>query len=347
MKPTDTRRVFIMRPSRRVMDSRWQYAEMRAGRVRQGWGRRGLALLRNGEPASRDKWAQTVHDWLGKTTHGAGLRFDRFLAMLEMRPGDIVLVPHVPVRGRCYMGVVSGRYRFELPVERPGGLNKNDFGHIIPVDPKSVREVSFAESGPVWRLHNVEPFKGRYQHAVIEVEDEQLRGRLLTLSGKKRASKAVLTRVDPPVPTERKSRDVGRNGAQGSAYAGREAVEIGLKGEKKVVEHERIVLKEAGRPTLAARVRHISTELRGGGKGYDVLSFDPLTGEKRHIEVKTTKDGQRKDFFITANELRFARKNPKTWRLYRVFDVDGDPRFHVLTELDEDRLEPTEYRYRG
>ncbi len=92
MKLAEKRRVFIIRPSDYVQVRKWQYDELRAGRVREGWGKSGLSLVQHGQLASEDEWAEKLYDWLkgdGKTTlRAAKMRFHKFCLMLEMRPGD-------------------------------------------------------------------------------------------------------------------------------------------------------------------------------------------------------------------------------------------------------------------
>ena len=52
------------------------------------------------------------------------------------------------------------------------------------------------------------------------------------------------------------------------------------------MEHEKEYLKQNGRADLAAKVDAVCWTI-GVGLGYDIKSFDPLTGEEIHIEVKT------------------------------------------------------------
>jgi hypothetical protein len=104
---------------------------------------------------------------------------------------------------------------------------------------------------------------------------------------------------------------------------------------------------ENGRPDLAERVRHISA-IEGDGAGYDIESFTP-EGEIKYIEVKTTRGPARTNFFISANEVEFARQHRKNYHFYRVYDYEDSSnvgRFYVGTgELKEMfELTPTQYR---
>lgn len=95
---------------------------------------------------------------------------------------------------------------------------------------------------------------------------------------------------------------------------------LGLLGEFLVVESERAHLISNGLPQLAGLVKHVSVEI-GDGLGYDILSYD-LQGNKKMIEVKTTRSNEARPFFITRNELNQSRNNPDNFYLYRIFDFD-------------------------
>jgi hypothetical protein len=123
--------------------------------------------------------------------------------------------------------------------------------------------------------------------------------------------------------------------------------ELGQKGELLVVDHEKEFLMENGRPDLAERVRHVSA-IEGDGAGYDIESFT-LEGEIKYIEVKTTRGSAGTAFFISANEVEFARQHRDKYHLYRAYDYEDSSnvgRFYIGTgELKEMfELTPTQYR---
>jgi len=112
---------WMMRTDR--TNARWLWAELQAGRLRQGWGyqpSQELTLLRDrrqrGEPMSRDDdWAWPNRRMLADEPDG-------------MQAGDLVLLPHLPREWRWSVARISGPYRFEVdPV-------KKDFGHILPAE---------------------------------------------------------------------------------------------------------------------------------------------------------------------------------------------------------------------
>jgi hypothetical protein len=119
---------------------------------------------------------------------------------------------------------------------------------------------------------------------------------------------------------------------------------LGLAGEDFALRFERWRLLQAGAGQLADMVEHVSVT-RGDGLGYDILSFEP-SGRERFIEVKTTSFGQKTPFFISANEVRFARQKADQFRLYRLFDFRAAPRlFELDGEIEKHcALDPSTYR---
>ena len=119
---------------------------------------------------------------------------------------------------------------------------------------------------------------------------------------------------------------------------------LGLAGELFAVDFERWRLAKSGADQLADKVRHVSRD-EGDGLGYDVLSFEP-DGSERFIEVKTTSFGERTPFFVSANEVQFARTHTQRFRLYRLFDFRVSPRLFELAGSFEQhcQLDPTTFR---
>lgn len=119
---------------------------------------------------------------------------------------------------------------------------------------------------------------------------------------------------------------------------------LGLAGEDFALRFERWRLLQVGAGQLADKVEHVSVT-RGDGLGYDILSFEP-SGRERFIEVKTTSFGQKTPFFVSANEVRFARQKADQFRLYRLFDFRAAPRlFELDGEIEKHcALDPSTYR---
>ena len=123
--------------------------------------------------------------------------------------------------------------------------------------------------------------------------------------------------------------------------------ELGLLGELYIIGYEKNQLKKQGRIDLAEKVRHISL-LEGDGAGYDILSYT-LSGVEKYIEVKTTSGPQRTSFYMSANELAFAKFYSENYYLYRVFQYNLDTEtgeVEIFKGLQEQLFDitPTQYR---
>jgi len=93
---------------------------------------------------------------------------------------------------------------------------------------------------------------------------------------------------------------------------------LGDRGEKIVMDIEKMRLINAGKENLAKRIERVS--LKSDAYGYDILSFNE-DGTKRYIEVKATraKVGTA-NFFLTANELKIANELDNYF-IYMVYDI--------------------------
>ena len=95
---------------------------------------------------------------------------------------------------------------------------------------------------------------------------------------------------------------------------------IGDLGEIWVLKREIEYLNKNGKSKLAKKVKHVSKN-EGDGLGYDILSFD-LKGNKKFIEVKTTKGNLKTTFFVTKNELEKSKLEKDNYFLYRVYNFN-------------------------
>lgn len=97
---------------------------------------------------------------------------------------------------------------------------------------------------------------------------------------------------------------------------------IGDLGEIWVLKHEKDFLIKNGKAKLAEKVTH-SAKNKGDGLGYDILSYN-LNGEKKYIEVKTTKGRKNTSFFISRNELERSKIEKGNYYLYRVYEYNEE-----------------------
>lgn len=122
---------------------------------------------------------------------------------------------------------------------------------------------------------------------------------------------------------------------------------LGLAGERLVVEHEKQLLIGAGKPELAQKVEHVSLT-RGDGFGYDILSFTP-SGDRLLIEVKTTTGNRDSPFYISPNELNCSHYNASCYKLVRIYDFNIQNGNGEAYELKGDlnkllTLKPTQFQ---
>ena len=119
---------------------------------------------------------------------------------------------------------------------------------------------------------------------------------------------------------------------------------LGKTGEAYILQFERMQLKLAHRPDLARKVRWVSEE-DGDGAGYDIQSFD-AAGNRRLLEVKTTRGHKTTPFYLSENERSFSVEQPNEFRLVRLYDFNRAPRAFELTPPLEESvlLRPINYR---
>ena len=115
----------------------WLYDELKCGRLRQGWGRDGLSLRTpDGEAVEKGAWEEAYRSLPG-WGEPSPRRFAILQWMLEMEEGSIVVVPKMPTPHEFTIARVNGSYTFSMDEER------GDFGHIVPVDPTTVRTFAY------------------------------------------------------------------------------------------------------------------------------------------------------------------------------------------------------------
>jgi hypothetical protein len=133
-------------------------------------------------------------------------------------------------------------------------------------------------------------------------------------------NKSQLIKSNPPEIENGKLRRKRNFQGRNIDFAENEAKnkKVGIGGEETVIKYEVNYLLSNGKPDLAEKVIHISKVI-GDGTGYDILSYD-LDGNKKYIEVKTTRGGQATPFYISASEYEFAELNSKNYFLYRLYN---------------------------
>lgn len=214
------------------------------------------------------------------------------------------------------------------------------------------------------RMDGYAPY-GNYQKLLLDRVGEHLRHdqELYNLLDEEAAGQPDVPSVSSPVedvvepPPEDRSRslqndptDSLQRGPSRINYVKRERRnrKLGTAGEEFVLDLEKRRLESEGKSGLADEIEWTSEE-RGDGLGYDILSFDS-NGEVRYIEVKTTKQGKSLPFYLTATELRFSEEADERFYVYRLYNFsDGsNPRLYVLNGPvgETCELAPDSYRAR-
>lgn len=121
-------------------DNEWLRDELAKGRLRQGWGAPGLALATaDGQLADKTAWERAYREGTG-WGDPSPRRFAILCRMLELAPGDVVVMPKMPAWNQFTIARAAGRYRFNV------AEGQDDFGHIIPVNPRTVRTFAYDAS---------------------------------------------------------------------------------------------------------------------------------------------------------------------------------------------------------
>ncbi|WP_374538583.1 DUF3427 domain-containing protein [Chitinimonas taiwanensis] len=152
--------------------------------------------------------------------------------------------------------------------------------------------------------------------------------------------------VAMPNPVAKKSAARANNGVIDWAERDLRNRQLGLQGEKLVLQYEMDALIAAGRADLAARVRHVA--LVDAAAGFDIESFRP-DGSPKRIEVKTTQGTASTPFYISLNEVLASRNDASSYSIYRVFDYRPDSAqvrfFELLGDVELScGLEPVSFR---
>lgn len=102
---------------------------------------------------------------------------------------------------------------------------------------------------------------------------------------------------------------------------------IGDFGERLIFNYEKAKLKQRNSQKEPEYIA-----LTDDSRGFDILSYDE-NEQEIYIEVKTTKQSCRANFFITVGELRKSIEAKEKYRLYRVYDYNEEKDTGKFREL--------------
>lgn len=137
-------RVFVFRIAQ---DSSYVRTELKAGRLRQGWGNDQSDL----SGVSKTEWVkkQCIRDVFSENEKYYRSKYNNLSIMLDIRPGDILIIPKAPTSSQFTICRAGGKYEFT----KPEGFNGNDFYHMIPVSLESLREYNYHSSEDTGIIH--------------------------------------------------------------------------------------------------------------------------------------------------------------------------------------------------
>jgi hypothetical protein len=104
-------------------------------------------------------------------------------------------------------------------------------------------------------------------------------------------------------------------------------------------------LIKAGKESLADKVEWVS-QTQGDGLGFDIRSWSE-NGKDRFIEVKSTKLTKEAPIFFTNTEYAFARDHRDRFYLYRVFNLQKDPKLFMVQGAYDEFCRHTPIQYKG
>jgi hypothetical protein len=156
----------------------WIWQEIQKGRLRQGWGLSNMQLPVGREPKENEiqDWYrryrnQGAREWGGKISEAEAVsRYNILRIMLDVVPGDSIVVPKMPEWGSFCILEASGKYRFDS-ASTGRGSGGDDFRHILPVKGDAGRIVGHRESNDAQMV--AATLKG-YQSALNRVRNDEI-----------------------------------------------------------------------------------------------------------------------------------------------------------------------------
>ena len=137
--PANCNRIWIIRSGDSdEVRTNYLYPEL-TRRLRMGWGGEGMALRdREGVTIPKRQWEENYRRaW---KENPSPKRYSVLRRLLEIEQGDVVVMPKMPNSREFSIARVSGGYKFGPTLTMEYGP---DYGHIIPVDPASVRTFNY------------------------------------------------------------------------------------------------------------------------------------------------------------------------------------------------------------
>ncbi len=146
-------------------------SEIKANRLRQGWGTKGLNLLDTfGNIVRYEEWKKN-YNWNEEEKRKKS-KYNNFLKMLEMKEEDLIVVPKFPEWNQFTIFKVTEKYRFKLK------NGYSDHGHIIGINYETSKTFNYHVNEKTQVIHS----KTRsYQSPINSIRNIEVQNALDTL----------------------------------------------------------------------------------------------------------------------------------------------------------------------
>lgn len=147
--------------------------ELKQGRLRQGWGAMGMNVSENFKEEDfelgwKNAWGNT-----SENSNYIRKKYNNLRIMLEMKKGDIIIIPKVYDQNSFMITTVKDNYYFDESDDVfNDGTKVNDFRHVIPIDTNEFFE-SVCYSSSKESLTIKGKFRA-YQSAINRVHNEDV-----------------------------------------------------------------------------------------------------------------------------------------------------------------------------
>lgn len=133
MTNKNTRKYYVFRTD--DSNKQWIFENIEKGILRQGWGISGTSLVDdNGKEIDKETWKANYKAAFNVTDdREAERRYCILYPLLEMNPGDIVVIPKMPDWQSFTIAQISGKYWFDK-VNKTVGYDGDDFRHCVNID---------------------------------------------------------------------------------------------------------------------------------------------------------------------------------------------------------------------
>lgn len=118
------------------------------GKLRQGWGKSEMSLLKNDEIVSKDEWRNNFPQEWDCSDEYINRKYDNLKIMLDMKKDDVIIIPKFPSWDSFSVVKVADGYKFEMP------KTVDDFGHYIEIDFDSLRSFKYGFDDSSTKIHS-------------------------------------------------------------------------------------------------------------------------------------------------------------------------------------------------